>query len=51
MNRDSKDILDPEGFILSGYDYQLQVWVKNGQIEVVVQFQFNKPTIPSNSQT
>ena len=33
MNRDSKDILDPEGFIFSGYDYQLQVWVKNGQIE------------------
>ena len=29
MSRTSCDIVDPEGIVVSGFDYSLQVWVKD----------------------
>lgn len=35
MSRESTDELAPDGSILNGFDYNLQVWVRNGICEGV----------------
>jgi len=32
MTRTHRDKLDAEGFLLTGYDYHLQVWVQAGEV-------------------